>query len=160
MAVSIDRFTRHEQPMMYVFDSIKAFYTQPGYVYVAGTLTGEGVAHRYNTVQVTCYKDRQVCQTNSIEGISKQYCQLSRLDAPFELAVDRWDENEVQASASSGLCSKSTVIINLKSEVALWVEEPRNTYDTSCAHADTRTYRWTIEKPDMFNPQPKGIRDD
>lgn len=157
MVISINSFSR--QPVVYVFDPLKAFNAQPDFVYIAGTLTGSGIAYRFNTVQITCYKDRNLCLTNSIEGISSQFCQLSRLDSPLELAIDRWDENEVQAR-NSGRCSKTTITINLKSEAALWVEEPQGKYDTSCAHTDAQTYRWTIEKPDSFHPQPKGRLDD
>lgn len=150
--------TRHRQPMMYVFDSLKNFTALPGYVYVSGTLTGDGIDHRYNTVQVTCYRDRKVCLTNGIDGISNDMCQMSRLDSPAELAVDRWDENEVEANGATGLCFKTTIVINFNTEVALWVEEPANKYDTNCPNA--QTHRWTIEKADMFNPQPKGRLDD
>ena len=53
-----------------IFDS-KAFYdtgqiaTGDG-VSISGTLTGEGVGTKNNTVTVTCYQDRMECLTYSI----------------------------------------------------------------------------------------------
>jgi len=40
-------------------------------VYVAGTLTGEGVGYPNNSVAITCYKDGMECLTISVDQIRR-----------------------------------------------------------------------------------------
>src|SRR5438552_3975086 len=72
-------------PPNYIFDS-KTFsdFKNGSFesIYVAGTLTGDGVGYENNTTAVTCSKDTMECLVNSIQGISKTSCQLGRLSSP------------------------------------------------------------------------------
>jgi hypothetical protein len=59
--------TRREKQQDIVF-ARKAFFdsaqtTDDDYVYVAGTLTGEGVGYKNNTTAVVCYRERMECLT-------------------------------------------------------------------------------------------------
>ena len=49
-------------------------------VYITGTLTGDGVAYKNNTIAVTCYIDRRECLVSSIQQIGEN--QIGRLDMP------------------------------------------------------------------------------
>ena len=131
----------------------KAFYdssqtTGEGYMYVAGTLTGDGVAHKNNTVAVTCYKDRMECLTYSVEQIGPN--QVGRLDAPTSYPVTKWDAYEIVATAAGDAgvdCRKVTISIVRKSETVVWIEEPINQSRAACKDADTRLLKSTIEDP-------------
>jgi len=84
--------TRHAELDQQIVFASKAFYdsaetTGEGYVYVAGTLSGEGVAYKNNTVAVTCYKDRMECLTYSVAQIGPN--QVGRLDAPASYPVTK-----------------------------------------------------------------------
>jgi hypothetical protein len=142
---------RAELGQQIVFAS-KAFYdsaqtTGEGHVYIAGTLSGEGVAYKNNTVAVTCYKDRMECLTYSVAQIGPN--QVGRLDSPASYPVTKWDAYEIVAtdSEASMNCRKVTISIVRKSQTAVWVEEPINQSSAACKDAETRVLKWTIEEP-------------
>ena len=114
-------------------------------VYVAGTLTGEGVGFPNNSVSITCYKDRMECVTYQVWQIGQN--QIGRLDVPSIYPVTRWDAFEIVATErpSPFGCSKTTISIERRSEIVLWVQEPVNQTSTLCKDADTRILKWTIE---------------
>lgn len=143
--------TRHESEQQIVFAS-KAFADSAqtggeGYVYLAGTLTGEGIPYKNNTVAVTCDKDRMECLTYSVEQIGPN--QLGRLAAPTSYPVTKWNAYEIVATGAGDAvdCRKVTISIVRKSETAVWVEEPINQSHAACKDADTRLLKWTIEDP-------------
>jgi hypothetical protein len=72
---------------------IKAFSDNPqnsgGFVSISGTLTGDGVGHKNNTVNVSCYKDRFECLISSIEQIASN--QLGSLYPPINYPITKWD---------------------------------------------------------------------
>ncbi len=81
-----------ERQQEIVFDR-KAFFdsaqtTGDGYVYVAGTLTGEGVQYKNNTTAVVCYKDRMECLTYGVNQIGSN--QIGRLDSPLAYPITKW----------------------------------------------------------------------
>jgi hypothetical protein len=128
----------------------KSFYdsaqtTGEGFVYISGTLSGDGVAYKNNTVAVSCYKDRMECLTNSIEQIGSN--QVSRLAWPISYPITKWDSYEIVANelVTSMSCRKDTISIIRKSESAVWVEKPVNQSSAVCKNADTRILKWTIE---------------
>jgi len=130
----------------------KAFYdsaqtTGEGQVYVAGTLTGDGVAYKNNTVAVTCYQDRMECLTSSVEQIGSN--QVGRLDSPVTYSVIKWAPDEIVAGDSGDApdCRKVTINIVRKTASVVWVEEPVNQSRANCKDADTRLLKWTIEDP-------------
>lgn len=144
-----------KNPTEYIFDS-KTFFdnNKTGNfqsVYVAGTLTGEG-QNGNNTTAITCSKEKMTCLVNSIEGISENTCQLSRLDAPRELAVTDWNNYSITATDETPYdtfsCFKNTININRDSQVVEWVQEPINQSQLSCKDVkDNKIYKWTIEDP-------------
>jgi hypothetical protein len=141
---------RHDELDHQIVFAPKAFFdsaqtTGEGYVYAAGTLTGDGVRHKNNTVAVTCYKDRMECLTYSVEEIGSN--QVGRLDAPASYPVTKWDAFEIVAtgSADSVDCRKVTISIVRRSETIVWVEEAINQSRAACKDADTRVLKWTME---------------
>ena len=137
----------NDQQIMF---AAKSFYdsTQTageGFVYISGTLSGDGVAYKNNTVAVSCYKDRMECLTNSIEQIGPN--QVSRLAQPISHPITKWDSYEIVATGlvTPMSCRKDTISIVRKSESAVWVEEPVNQSSALCKNADTRILKWTIE---------------
>ena len=77
--------TSDEPSSEVIFDN-KVFYDteqtafSDGVVSISGTLTGEGVGNKNNTVTITCYQDRMECVTYSIAQIGPS--QLGKLDVP------------------------------------------------------------------------------
>ena len=150
------QISAHRRPTEYFF-GIKVFSITNDAVYVVGTLTGDGIPHKFNTAQISCYKDRMICATNDIRGISEDTCQLSRLDSPLEIPITKWDDFEIVASdeASTINCIKTTISLDLKGQRALWVEEPSKPNSATCG-TNNKTYRWTIEEPQWSHAAQKG----
>ena len=147
VSVAVLGCTPHDEQI--IFDS-KAFYdseqtTGEGQVYIAGTLTGDGVFYKNNSVAVTCYKDRMECLTYSVEQIGSN--QVGRLDSPKRYPVTEWNAYEIVATDSddSMNCRKATISIVRKSGTAVWVEEPINQSRATCKNSDSRVLKWTIE---------------
>ena len=137
------------KPVEYVFDT-KTFQDAGGntpVVYVAGTRKGDGVLYPANTMQITCYKDRMVCVTNSIEGISSDTCQLGRLDTLEELPVSKWTDYEIVAAEEVGTtgCRKTTVSIARNEQAVVFVDEPVNLTSAFCRGARTSIEKSTVE---------------
>jgi len=142
--------TQHTDPGQQIVFAAKAFFdsakhTGEGSVYVAGTLSGDGVYYKNNTVAITCYKDRMECLSYSVAQIGTS--QVSRLEAPTSYPVTNWDAHEIVAAgfADSMNCRKVTITINRKSEITVWAEEPTNQSTASCKDVDTRIRKWTID---------------
>jgi len=114
-------------------------------VYVAGTLTGEGVGYKNNTTVVSCDKTRMECVTYDVRQIGPN--QVGRVESPLIYPVIEWSADEVVASGDADAfhCRKLTISIVRRSEVALWVEEPINQASAACKDADVRLLKWTIE---------------
>ena len=139
---------RHDEQQI-VFDS-KHFYdsaqtTGDAFVYIAGTLTGDGVGYKNNTVAVTCYKDRMECLMESVEQIGPN--QVGRLESPISYPITKWSAYEIVAADSTDTphCRKTTISIVRTSQSAVWVEEPINQSSAECKDDDTRVRKWTIE---------------
>ncbi len=135
----------------YVF-APKAFYDNKVSLYVAGTLTGDDDGYKNSTTAISCSKDRMECLISTIQGISKTSCQLGRLDSPLSLPIVKWDDYVITAIDESPYdtfsCTKTTINIDRKSEVVLWVQEPINQSQLSCKDfQDNKIYKWTIEDP-------------
>jgi hypothetical protein len=49
----------------------KTFVDLPDYgsITISGTLTGDGIGYKNNTIRVSCYKDRRECYIASVEQI-------------------------------------------------------------------------------------------
>lgn len=137
-----------------VFDSKAFFDGGEGYVYAAGTLTGEGVQYKNNTTAVVCYKDRMECITYGVEQIGPN--QIGRLDAPSAFPITKWDSYEIVASGPGDAvdCRKVTISIVRKTELVVWVEEPINQATAACRSADTRLLKWTLEDAPLWKGNP------
>src|SRR5262249_27643527 len=95
-------------------------------VSIAGTLTGDGVANKNNTVAVTCYQDRMECLAYSIAQIGPN--QVGRLETPSIFPITNWNSDNIIAveSGDTVACRKATINIQRKMKTALWIEEPIN----------------------------------
>ena len=119
-------------------------------VSIAGTLTGDGVANKNNSVSVTCYQDRMECLIYSIAQIGPN--QVGRLDMPNIFAITHWNNDKIVAveSGDTVACRKSTISIQRKMKTAVWIEEPINQPHPTCKETHTKTYNWTIEDPPFW----------
>jgi hypothetical protein len=135
---------------------IKGFYDSAetaigdGFVTIKGTLAGDGVGYKNNSINVACHKDRGECLVSSIEQISSN--QLSSLNGPSIYPITKWDAYEVIATGSGDAmdCRKVTINLERKTQTAAWVEEPINQSRAACKDADTKIYKWTIEDPPFW----------
>ena len=149
-----------DEPSDVIFDN-KVFYDTgqtavgDGVVSISGTLTGEGVGNKNNTVTVTCYQDRMECLAYSIAQIGPN--QLGKLDVPGIFPITKWDNYEIVAveSGDTVACRKATVSIERKTETAVWVEDPINQTQPACKETHTKIYRWTIEDPPFWKRSKK-----
>jgi hypothetical protein len=120
-----------------------------GFVYIGGTLTGEGVANKNNTVMIACHNDRKECLFSSVDQIGPN--QVGRLGAPDPYAITTWTPDEIVATGYyASDCRKITINLDRKSESVVWVEEPISQPRAACKNADTKTYKWTIEDPPFW----------
>jgi hypothetical protein len=152
--------TSDEPSSEVIFDN-KVFYDtehtafSDGVVSISGTLTGEGIGNKNNTVTISCYQDRMECLTYSIAQIGPN--QLGKLDVPSIFPITKWDSNEVVAveSGDTVACRKATVSIDRKTETAVWVENPINQTQPACKETHTKIYSWTIEDPPFWKRSKK-----
>jgi hypothetical protein len=70
--------------------------------------------------------------------------------------ITTWNPYEVVATEDVTMfnCAKTTITLERKNEVALWVQEPVNQTRPFCKDADTKVHKWTIEDA----PEWKRIR--
>lgn len=154
-ATVIGVYVRHlfvRTPVARIMFARKAYFDaarsgRDEYVYVAGTLTGDGVGYENNTTAITCFRDRMECLTYSIQQIGAN--QVSRLDSPVMYPVIKWDAHEIVASGSADAfaCRKLTISIARTSQTVVWVEEPINQGAAACKDSEMRVLKWTIEDP-------------
>lgn len=128
----------------------KVFYDSGEFVYITGTLTGDGLAYKNNTAMIACYHDRKECLFLSVDQIGPH--QIGRLESPSVFPIVKWDTSEIMATDSYPIysshpvdCRKVTISIERKSESAVRVEEPINQTRAACKDADTKLYKYTIE---------------
>jgi hypothetical protein len=100
----------------------KKLFTDTGdFVYVSGTLTGQGVAYKYNTIAVSCSREQNECLVNTMESIGSAgngSCQISRLDIPQPYAIEQWTGDKIIASLQTRCGGGETYVIDRKSEIA------------------------------------------
>jgi hypothetical protein len=98
-AVSISLFWIHAvaAPADDIIFAPKAFFDfGDAAVEISGTLTGEDVPFKNNTVVVACYKDRRECLTYSIAQAGPN--QMGRLGGPVIYPITTWNAYEVIAT--------------------------------------------------------------
>jgi hypothetical protein len=116
------------------------------FLFATGTLTGEGVEHKNNLVQVDCYKSEGRCLVFEVDQIAEN--QLGDVYWPLDFPISRWDPLLVTATTSEnslsgypGGCIRSTVNLERESrhgEVSVeFVEEPINQADKICQNSPT-----------------------
>jgi hypothetical protein len=102
-----------------------------GFVYIGGTLTGEGIANKNNTVMIACYNDSKECLFSSVDQIGPN--QVGRLGAPDRYAITTWTPDEIVATGYyASDCRKITINLDRKAESVVWVEEPINPPRAAC----------------------------
>jgi hypothetical protein len=130
----------------------KTFVDNPeilgGYVSISGTLTGDGIAYKNNTVNISCYRDRMECWASKIDQIG--FNQVGDLRPPNVFLIRIWNADEV--AADNGLnCPRLSITLDRKAKTAIWVQGVSSVNndreDNSCTYPDKRTYEWTIEDP-------------
>jgi len=136
-----------------VFDTIKAFYGGDVWLYVSGTLTGDGVRYPNNSISVTCHKAGTnldwpgKCLAVEVHQIGDN--QIGRIDAPEVYLVARWSDYEVVATDDPERlhrCRITIISINRQTKSVTWIEQPNPQADpVDCKDAVTRRFRWTIE---------------
>jgi hypothetical protein len=124
-------------------------------VTVKGTLSGEGVANKNNTFNISCEKNRMECSVYSIDQIGRN--QVGSLWGPTIYVITKWDAYEIIAKLGDDAldCAKATISLERKSKTALWVQEPINQARAFCKNADNRIYKWTIEDPPVWKAMRK-----
>ena len=121
-------------------------------VFASGTLTGEGVASRNNTVAID--SDQETMECTIIDVVQVGPNQVGDIQVPLRYEVTQWDEDIVVArSPDIMFCRRETISIVKRSEIVVWVNEPINQSDARCVNAGTELFKWTIEDP----PQWKAI---
>ena len=142
--------TRHEENAQQVIFAEKAYFDSAetalgqSWVYVAGTLTGDGIPYKNNSVAVTCYKDRMECISYLVEQIGSN--QIGRLDSPTTYPVVKWDNYLIVAVGGGEVnCRRDTISISRKTHAAVWVQERIDKSWAACKEADRRVLTWTIE---------------
>ena len=132
----------------------KAFYDSAktksdGFVYIGGTLAGEGIANKNNTVMIACYNERKECLFSSVDQVGPN--QVCRLGAPDRYPIKTWNPDEIIATGPyASDCRKITINLDRRTESVVWVEEPINQARAACKTADSKTYRWSIEDPPFW----------
>jgi hypothetical protein len=152
-AVSISLFWIHAvaAPADDIIFAPKAFFDfGDAAVEISGTLTGEDVPFKNNTVVVACYKDRRECLTYSIAQAGPN--QMGRLGGPVIYPITTWNAYEVIATEDDS-CQKTTITLQRKRQSAVWVEEPINVGRAACKNVTTNVYKWTIEDPPAFRKE-------
>jgi hypothetical protein len=126
------------------------------FITATGTLTGEGVKHKNNAVQVSCYEPEKRCLVFQVEQIGDN--QLGDIYPPSIFPISRWEPSLVVATSDndslSGYpsgCIRSTVNLGRESgheKVSVeFVEEPINQADKNCQNTPNVVRKWTLEKP-------------
>lgn len=126
------------------------------FIAASRALTGEGVRHKNNTVQVSCYKPEMRCLVFQIEQIGDN--QLGDIYPPLVFPISRWEPSLVLATTSqdslSGYpsgCIRSTVNLGRESSQEKvsteFVEEPINQADKLCQNTPNLVRKWTLDKP-------------
>ncbi len=105
----------------------KSFVDTGDFVYIAGTLTGHAVGHKYNTIAISCHKDRNECLVNTMESIGTTgngLCQISRLDIPQPYEIEQWTGGKIVATLHTRCGGGETYVIDRKSETAEVTRHP------------------------------------
>lgn len=112
------------------------------YIVVSGTLTGEGLGYPNNTHAVSCWQHQKECYVASIEQIGPN--QISRLDGPWVYPVVKWTANQVVAQEDAP-CARTTLTLDRNPQVVLWVHEPINQTEPSCARSETKIKKYSLD---------------
>lgn len=119
-------------------------------VVVSGSLTGNGVGYKNNTMLISCYKSEMQCHTIEIDQIGVN--QIGDVGLPSNLTITEWNPSIISATTGNEFdiwsCVKTTINIDRKSEILEWVQVPINQSQLSCKNFhDNKIYKWTIEDP-------------
>src|SRR5215475_6267659 len=95
-----------------------------GSVAISGTLTGDGVGYKNNTISISCFKDRGECYIASIEQIGHN--QMGSMHSVDIFPITKWSADEVVAIQDVMDCTRLTIVLERKSQTALYAREPIN----------------------------------
>jgi hypothetical protein len=114
-----------------------------GSVGISGTLTGDGVGYKNNTISISCFKDRGECYVSSVQQIGHN--QIGRMQNVDIFPITKWNADEVVAIQDVMDCTRFTIVLERKSQTALYAREPINQTRPGCLARDKKVYKWTIE---------------
>jgi hypothetical protein len=131
-------------PIKFFNDDLK-YATGDHIVSVEGTLSGDGVTYKNNTMNISCSRERMECAVSQIYQIGLD--QTGSLEAPTFYKVVAWNDPEIIAEADDYpiACAKTTINVERTSKEVVWVREPIHQTSASCRRSDSKTYKWTIE---------------
>jgi hypothetical protein len=126
----------------------KLFTDLPDYglITISGTLTGDGIGYKNNTISISCYKDRRECYIAYVEQIGHN--QIGRMQDVDIFSITKWNADEVVAVQDiiELNCTRTTIVIERKSKTAQYVREPVNQTRPWCLKfPDPKVYKWTVE---------------
>jgi hypothetical protein len=81
---------------------------------ISGTLTGDGVAYKNNTMVVSCEKDRKECFTYSIEQIG--HIQIGRIRGPIRSRNGTRTKSSQLRMSATGIAERQRLRFNATSE--------------------------------------------
>jgi len=125
----------------------KVFTDLPNYglITISGTLTGDGIGYKNNTISISCYKDRRECYIAHVDQIG--FNQIGTIDVDI-FPITKWNADEVVAveDLTELNCARITIVIERKSKSAQYVREPVNQTRPRCLRfPDPKVYKWTVE---------------
>jgi hypothetical protein len=126
----------------------KLFTDLPDYgsIAISGTLTGDGIGYKNNTISISCYKDRRECYIAHVEQIGSN--QIGRMQEVDFFPIMKWNADEVVAveDITELNCARTTIVVDRKSKTAQYVREPVNKTRPRCLKfPDPKVYKWTVE---------------
>jgi hypothetical protein len=124
----------------------KIFSDLGGIVSISGTVTGDGVRYKNNSVNVTCYKDYSECLVVEIDQIGER--QVGSLDTPLYFPIIKWDAYEVIAELDVlGSCLSDTIRLDRRTKTGIWERGPGH---VPCNEGESPIHIWTIEDPPFW----------
>jgi len=109
-----------------------------GSVAISGTLTGDGVGYKNNTISISCFKDRGECYVSSVQQIGHN--QIGRMQSVDIFPITKWSADEVIAVEDIMDCTRTTIVLERKSKTALYAREPINQTRPGCLGVDKKVY--------------------
>jgi len=130
-------------------------------VHVEGTIAGDGVAYKNNSLSLTCYRDTQTCLSVSINSLGLQ---VFSIGPPAEIPIQVWSADRIVADLS--LPCGPPPAEDLKeqrqttSSTTWLIDRHRQSAELVVHECLTpKTYHWTIEDPPFWKKAKDRVRE-